>query len=512
MTKIKNIRSLKVIMENKIFQLKQLLAKVSDLNYSTAILDWDQQVSMPEEGDQERGEQISTLQELSHNLFTSDDVGSLLDDLVSEFSNQDSDSDDARLIKVTKRQFDIETKIPTKLIVELSQTTTMAHNAWVKSKTSNDFKSFQPHLEKIIDLTREKAECFRPFDHIYDALLDNYEPGMKTADVKKIFSEIRPLQVDLIKNIKEGKPVDDSFLHLHYDKSKQWQFGVEVAESFGIDWKKSRQDISAHPFTTSFGQKDVRITTNITEDLPTSALFSTMHETGHALYELGFNPLFRRTPLNSAASYAFHESQSRLWENIIGRSQQFWVYYFPIYKSLFPEQLAGVDLKDFYRAINKVVPSFIRTEADEATYNLHVMLRFELELELIEGKIKVEQLPEAWNDYMNDYLGLIPPNDSVGVLQDVHWSAGLIGYFPTYAIGNLISVQLWEKIREEITDIDDKISNGEFNDLLDWLRKNVHQYGSKFEPQELIHKITGSQIDAKPYIRYLQSKYNDIYQ
>jgi len=502
----------KALMEEKLSQLKKILGKVADFNYAVAVLDWDQQVNMPEEGDLERGEQISTLHEAAHNLFVSDEVGQLLSDLLSESSSFDPDSDDIRLIKVTKREYDKETKIPIHLILDISQTTTMAHNAWVKAKTNNDFKSFQPHLEKIIELIREKAECFQPYEHIYDALLDDYEAGMKTADVKMIFSEIRPQQVELIKKIKESDPIDDSFLKVKYDKSKQWEFGLDIARAFGLDFNMSRQDISAHPFTTSFGQKDVRITTSIHEELPTSALFSTMHETGHALYELGFNPAFRRTPLNNAASYAFHESQSRLWENLVGRSKQFWNFYYNKFRATFPEQCSTIDSDTFYRAINKVEPSLIRTEADEATYNLHIMLRFELELELFEGKLIASQLPEAWNERMYQYLGLIPHSDSVGVLQDVHWSAGLFGYFPTYAIGNLISVQLWEKIHEDLPDIDDKIGKGEFAELLEWLRKNVHVYGAKFESQELIQKITGTKVDPNPYIRYLKSKYNDIYQ
>ena len=498
-------------MENKLDHLKQILGKVSDFGYAIAVLDWDQQVNMPEEGDLERGEQISTIQEVAHNLFVSDEVGQLLSDLLSESSDLEPDSDEARLIKVTKREFDKETKIPIQLIMDLSQATTMAHNAWVKAKTNNDFKSFQPHLEKIIELTKNKAECFKPYDHIYDALLDDYEAGMKTTDVRKIFSEIRPQQVELIKNIKESNPIDDSFLKVNFEKSKQWQFGVDVAKAFGLDWKKSRQDVSAHPFTTSFGQKDVRITTNINENLPTSALFSTMHETGHALYELGFNPKYRRTPLSNAASFAFHESQSRLWENLVGRSKSFWNHFFPKFKTIFSDQFSGIDLVTFYKAINKVEPSFIRTEADEATYNLHVMLRFELELSLFEGNLRVEHLPEAWNEHMQQYLGLVPPNDSLGVLQDVHWSAGLFGYFPTYAIGNLISLQLWEKIHKDLPAIDDRISEGKFSELLEWLRNNVHIHGAKYESQELIQKITGSKIDSAPYIHYLKTKYNEIY-
>jgi len=499
-------------MIEKLNEFKKILGKVADLRYAANVLDWDQQVYMPEDGDAERGEQIAAILEISHNLFVSDEIGKLLMDLQSESIDLDPDSDEARLIKVTQRNFDKETKIPVDLLVELSQTTSMAHNAWVKAKTNNDFNSFQPYLKKIIELTKQKAECFKPYEHIYDALLDDYEPGMHTTDVKTIFSEIRPLQVDLIKSISKSQQIDDSFLKLKYDASKQWQFGVDVAAAFGLDWKRSRLDTTEHPFTTTFGQKDVRITTNISETIPTSAFFSTIHETGHALYELGFSPNLRRTPLSNAASLAFHESQSRLWENLVGRSRQFWTYFYPKFKTSFSEQLTNIDLESFYRAINKVEPSLIRTEADEATYNLHIMLRFELELELIEGKLKVEHLPEAWNEYMKDYLGIIPPNDTLGVLQDVHWSAGLIGYFPTYAIGNLISAQLWEKMHRDMVDLDDKICKGEFMELLSWLNTNIHQHGAKFEPQELIQKITGNRIDSQPYIRYLQTKYKDIYQ
>jgi carboxypeptidase Taq len=499
-------------MIEKLEKLKKILAKVADLNYATAVLDWDQQVYMPEEGDQERSEQVSTILEISHNLFVSDEVGKLLADLQSETAGLDPNSNEARLIKVTQREYDKETKIPVELLVKLSQATSVAHNAWVKAKTNNDFKSFQPHLETIIALTRQKAECFQPYEHIYDALLDAYEPGMLTSAVKKIFSELRPQQVELIKSIGKSRQVDDSFLRVKYDPAKQWQFGVEVAEAFGIDWKRSRQDKTEHPFTTSFGQKDVRITTNVSETLPTSAFFSTIHEAGHALYELGFSPELRRTPLNSSASLGFHESQSRMWENLVGRSRQFWSHFFPKFKAAFPQQLSGVDLETFYHAINKVEPSFIRTEADEATYNLHVMLRFEMELDLIEGKLKTEHVPEAWNDRMKDYLGVVPPTDTVGVLQDVHWSAGLIGYFPTYAIGNLISAQLWEKMHSDMPSLDDRISQGNFVELLNWLRTNIHQHGAKYEPQELIQMITGSKIDARPYIKYLQTKYQDIYQ
>lgn len=498
-------------MEQKLTRLKNKLNAIYDLKHTAALLEWDQQVNMPANGNEERGDQIGTISELAHNMFVSEDIGQLLSELQTESSNLDPRSDDASLIKVTQRLYDQETKIPVELLKNLAQLTSVAYPYWEKAKESNQFSVFQPYLEKIIALTRELAQCFQPYDHIYDPLLNFYEPGMKTADVKQIFDELRPLQVDLIHDIAHHAPIDDSFLRQYFEPEKQWQFGLEVAEAFGIDWKRSRQDKSAHPFTTTFGQNDVRFTTKVLDRHMTSSLFSTMHESGHALYELGFNPAFKRTPLSDASSLAVHESQSRLWENLIGRSRAFWHHFNPKLMDLFPDQLHNIDVETFYRAINKVEPSLIRTEADEATYNLHVMLRLELEMELMEDKLAVKDLPSAWNARMQEYLGVTPSDDTRGVLQDVHWSAGLIGYFPTYALGNLISVQLWEKMRVDLHTLDDKISQGDFHDILQWLRVNVHQHGAKFEPQELVQQITGSKIDAKPYIRYLKTKYEEIY-
>jgi carboxypeptidase Taq len=309
----------------------------------------------------------------------------------------------------------------------------------------------------------------------------------------------------------DAPQVDDSFFNQNYPKQQQWDFGVEVATAFGYDWTRGRQDEAAHPFTTTFGLNDVRITTRFMEDLVSSSMFSTMHEAGHGLYELGFDPALGRTPLADGASLAVHESQSRMWENLVGRSMPFWNHFYGRLQEFFPTQLDGVSVDTFYRGINKVEPSFIRVEADEATYNLHVMLRLELEIALMEGSLAVADLPEAWNARMQEYLGVTPPDDAKGVLQDVHWSSGLIGYFPTYALGNLISVQLWEKINEDMPDLAVQIEKGEFSELLGWLRTNIHRHGAKFEPQELVQKVTGSKIDPTAYLRYLRTKYSEIY-
>jgi carboxypeptidase Taq len=334
---------------------------------------------------------------------------------------------------------------------------------------------------------------------------------MKTEEVKAIFDALRPKQVKLIKAIAASKQVKDDFLFKKYNEKKLIDFGVNVVTKFGYDWNRGRQDKAPHPFETTFSVDDVRITTRFEDDNPLATLFSTMHEAGHAMYEQGSNPAYERTPLAGGTSLAVHESQSRMWENLVGRSMAFWEHFYPALKKTFPSQLDGVSLKTFYKAINKVEPSLIRVNADEATYNLHIMLRLELEIGMVEGTIAVKDLPEIWNAKMKEYLGIVPPNDAKGVLQDIHWSGGSIGYFSTYALGNLISAQLWEKIRKDIRDLDDQICKGNFSQLLGWLRTNIHQHGQKYDPQVLVEKVTGSKITPEPYVRYLTKKYSEIY-
>jgi carboxypeptidase Taq len=386
----------------------------------------------------------------------------------------------------------------------------MAQQAWMEARQKSEFAIFQPHLEKVIGLRKEYITFFPDVDHPYDALLDDFEPGMKTADVKAIFDGLRPKQVELIQAI-AGKPqVDDSFLHQPFDEKKQWDFGTEVITKFGYDWKRGRQDKAAHPFTTGFGVNDVRITTRVAPNFLNTMLFGTMHECGHALYGLGTAPELERTGLAGGASLAVHESQSRMWENLVGRSLPFWQHFYPRLQEMFP-QLGSVPVEKFYKGINKVQPSLIRVEADEATYNMHIMLRMEIEIALMEGKLAAKDLPEFWNTKMLDYLGVTPPNDAKGVLQDVHWSGGMIGYFSTYALGNLVSAQLWEKINQDMPDLTEQIRAGKFENLLGWLREKIHRHGRKFEPQELVQKVTGSKIDPAAYVRYLTKKYSEIY-
>jgi len=492
-------------------KLKALLAEVSDLRAASAVLGWDQLVNMPEGGAEDRGEQIATLEGLIHQKSTSDEIGKLISDLEPDIQGLDPDSDDSRLWMVCKREFEKATKVTPEHVTEFAKVSTVAQSVWEKAKTESDFKSFQPHLEKLVELRRQYADFFKPWDHVYDPLLDDFEPGMKTAEVQEIFNQLRPKQVELIKSIAAKPQVDKSFLSLEYPEKDQLAFGEMVITQFGYDWKHGRQDKSAHPFTTGFGLNDVRITTRFRTNYLPTAMFGTMHECGHALYELGIEKKFNRTPLGGGASMAVHESQSRMWENLIGRSRPFWNRYFPKLKELFPSQLGNVDVDTFYKGVNAVEPSLIRVEADEATYNLHIMLRLELEIALMEGSLAVKDAPEVWNEKFKEYLGITPPNYETGILQDVHWSFGGFGYFPTYALGNLVSAQIWEAMAIDIKDIDSQVEQGKFEGILDWLRENLHKYGAKYEPQELVEKVTGSKITPEPYIRYLENKFKEIY-
>ena len=498
-------------MEEKLKRFKEILADAFDLNAVGMLLDWDQQVNMPSGGVEGRGYQSALIASLAHKTFTSAEVGRLLDELEPYAASLDPEADDACLIRVARREYAKLTLVPTQFVAELLRVTANAQQAWQEAREENDFPKFRPHLERIVDLRRRYADYFAPYDHVYDPLLDDYEPGLKTADVQAIFSGLRTQQVDLLKEIASRPQVDDSFIFLDYDEQKQWDFGVDVITRFGYDWKRGRQDRSAHPFTSHFGIGDVRITTRVHKDNVGSAVFSSMHEAGHALYEQGVAPALARTLLANGASMALHESQSRMWENLVGRSLPFWERFYPRLQQSFPGQLGGVDLWTFYKGINRVRPSFIRVEADEATYNLHIMLRLELEIALMEGRVLVKDLPEVWGTQMQEYLGVTPDNDSQGVLQDIHWSGALFGYFSTYALGNLISVQLWEKINADIPDLEDQIRSGEFAALLGWLREKIHHHGAKFEPQVLVQQVTGSKIDPAPYLRYLRNKYSVIY-
>lgn len=499
-------------MEDTLQALKARLGEIQDLNRAAALLSWDQQTYMPPGGAASRAEQLATLQKTAHNWFIADETGELIERLSSNGSGWDYDSDEASLLRVVARDYAKARKVPSELVAEFARVSALAYEAWAKARERSDFSMFQPHLEKIVDLNIRLAEAFGYEDRIYDPLLDQFETEMKTVHVATIFEDLKAELLPLVKAISEQTDaVDDSILHRPYDEQKQWDFGVQVITDFGFNFDRGRQDRSVHPFTTAFSIGDVRVTTRVDPTFLPTALFGTLHECGHGLYEQGIDFSLERSSLDDGASLGFHESQSRLWENLVGRSREFWSHYFPRLQTVFSDQLAGVDVEGFYRAINRVEPSFIRVEADEVTYNLHIMLRFELENEMLEGKVKIADLPEAWNAKMKAYLGIVPPDNAKGVLQDIHWSGGMLGYFPTYSLGNLISVQLFDKLKADIPSLMDQIAAGQFDQLLHWLRENVHRHGRKYTPAELVKRVTGHEMTAANYVAYIKAKFSEIY-
>jgi carboxypeptidase Taq len=499
--------------DDRLSALKALLADVISLRQAADLIEWDERVCMPPGGADVHGGMQATLRRLAHEKFTCDEVGRLVEDLAREVGAEaaSSDADTHRLVTVTARDFRKATRVPPSFVAEHARVVSAAHHAWVEARARSSFALFEPHLQKVVDLKKQYVSFFPPPDHPYDVLVDEFEPGMTTAEIRSLFAVLRPTQVQLIRAIGERPQIPDLFLRASYPESDIWSFAVDVVTAIGFDWTRGRQDKSVHPFATAIGSDDVRITTRFVEGLPFALLFGTMHETGHALYEQGISRVHRRTLLEGGASLGIHESQSRLWENLVGRALPFWEHFFPKLQARFPSQLAGVTLDRFHRAINRVAPSAIRVEADEATYNLHVMLRVDMEIALIEGRISVGDVPELWNVRMHESLGITPGNDAAGVLQDVHWSAGLLGYFATYTLGNVIAAQLWDAFTRSHPDVDDRMRAGDFAPLLSWLRAEIHRHGRKYEPQELVERATGSRIDPAPYLRYLQAKYAGIY-
>jgi carboxypeptidase Taq len=467
---------------------------------------------MPPGGAEARAEQRATLATLSHELFTAGEMGALLEQSERERVGADTDSNEAALLRVTRRDYERAVKLPAELVAEITRTRTLAQEVWTKARPKNDYASFAPWLEKTIELTRRAAECWGYTDRLYDPLLDQYEPGTTTAQVEAMFNELKPGLVSLVQAIVErGAPVDDEVLHREYDVARQRVFSERLVLAMGYDFTHGRQDTAAHPFCTSFSRDDVRITTRFDPLYIAQALLASVHEAGHALYEQGCPLEFDRGPLRGGASMGVHESQSRLWENMVGRSKGFWQHFFPGLKETFPDQLADTDAEQFWHATCKVTPSCIRVEADEVTYNLHIMLRFEMENDLLEGRLSVADAPAAWNRKMQEYLGVTPPDDTQGILQDIHWSLGIMGYFPTYSIGNLLAAQLWDKARAELSGLEAQIARGEFVPLLDWLREKIHRHGRKYLPNELIPRATGESLQSRSYLSYLTEKYSELY-
>jgi carboxypeptidase Taq len=491
-------------MHERFAELKNRLAEIHDLRRAQEVLFWDQTVMMPPGGGPVRGAQLTTLDRIAHQQFISPEIGRLLDDLASYEDGLDYDSDEASLIRTTRRDWEKARRVPAELAAEMVGAAAEAHDVWAKAREESDFPSFLPHLERAVELKRRYVACFEGYDEPYDVLLDDFEPGMKTAEVRAVFDELKTELVPLIAEIGSVEG-DDAFMSGPFEIDAQHELSLRVIERFGYDPQFFRLDLTVHPFAASSGTQDIRLTTRYKEDDLTS-LFTAMHECGHGLYEHGVSQTLERTPLCHGVSSALHESQSRMWENIVGRSRPFWNHFYPQVQAAFPNVLGDVEQERFYRAINRVKPSYVRVDADEATYNLHIILRFELEQEILAGTIALADLPEIWNERFEEYLGIPVPDDSLGVLQDVHWSGGGFGYFPTYSLGNIISVQIWEKALAENPELPAQFERGEFGELHEWLRSNLYSLGRKFTPQETLERVVGGPIDAKPYVRYLKEK------
>ncbi|MGH3143650.1 MAG: carboxypeptidase M32 [Gaiellales bacterium] len=492
-------------------ELKTRLGEVVDLAGAAAVLNWDHRTKMPRNGAVARSEQLGTLSKIVHTMFASPEVGQLLDEAEPWAEEQGYDSLEASLVRVVRRDYEKLVRVPPELSAELSRTAAIAEPVWQEARKASDWPKFQPYLEKILELRRRYVDCFEPADEDYDHLLDIYEPGMKTAEVRAVFDELKAGLVPLIAEVAErADAVDDSFLTGDFPIDAQKRVEGKILADFGFTEDSWRLDETVHPFATRSGMDDIRLTT---KHLPSSlsSIFSSMHEFGHGIYEYGGDRAFARTPLARGTSLGFHESQSRMWENLVGRSRPFWQHYFPLVQGAFPSQLNGVDAEGFYRGVNRVQPSLIRIEADEATYNLHIILRFELEQEMITGRLAAADVPEAWDAKMHEYLGIEVPDVADGALQDSHWSGGSMGYFSTYALGNVVSAQLWLRISDEIPDVYEQIGRGEFAPLREWLREHVHQHGRKYMPQELLQRVTGSGLDPKPLLAYLRRKLGEIY-
>jgi carboxypeptidase Taq len=491
-------------MQAALAELKERVGEIQDLDRTSALLGWDQQVKMPPGGGGVRAEQLATIGRIAHQALTSDEIGRLLDELAPLEDTLGYDSDEASLIRVVRRDWEKARRVPAELRAEMSRAASLAMPIWVKARQESDFSQFLPALRHNFDLRRRYVECFDDYDEPYDVLLDDFEPGMKTAEVRAVFDRLKQEQVPLVAAARaEGEP---PVRGVTFPVEGQRSFELKVIERFGFDSSEWRLDTAVHPFASSIATTDIRLTTRYFDD-NLDGLFGTMHECGHGLYEHGVARELERTPLASGASLALHESQSRMWENMVGRSLPFWRYFYPELQRTFPDALGDVDLDDWYRTVNWVEPSLIRVEADEATYNLHVILRFELEQELLADTIDLAELPEIWNQRMRDYLGIEPPDAAQGVLQDMHWAVGAIGYFSTYALGNVVSGQLWDRASADIPDLHDHFEQGEFGPLADWLRENLWRHGRKFTPRELVERITGGGLDSEPYLRYLRGKY-----
>ncbi len=499
--------------ENSYQELLTLLREAAVLNSCASLLGWDEQTYLPQAGSAHRAEQLALLAGLTHERSTSPRIGELLTELEQSGSLGDADSVLAVNVREARHSYDRNTKLPRALVEELSRTTTLAQSAWVSARKKSSFAEFQPWLEKMVGLKREQADALGYSSGVpYDALLDEFEPGASSQEIAAAFAPLREELVPLVAAIKQSsRRPKVELLTQRFRFEEQKQFAESAAKAIGFNFESGRLDIAAHPFCSSMGPGDCRLTTRYNEHHFPGAFFGVMHEAGHGLYEQGVDPAAFGSPMGDAVSLGIHESQSRLWENFVGRSRAFWQHFFGAAQQAFPEALTEVSLDDWYAAINDVRPSFIRVEADEVTYNLHIMLRFDLEQPLISGDLQPADVPAVWNETFSRYFGLTPPDDAHGCLQDIHWSAGLFGYFPTYALGNMYAAQFFEAAQRDLGDLSAQFARGEFRPLLDWLRKNIHSRGKQLRAGQLVQRVTGQPLSHRALLAHLHRKCNALY-
>lgn len=487
---------------------KKITQKAADLDYASAVLGWDQEVYMPAKGFAFRGQQLATLATLSHDMVTADSYGNLLDELSGRDDLDEAQQDNIRL---SREGYLKNKRLPSSFIEKVTEQVSNSYDTWIKARKENDYKVYAPELQKMIALKIEQADLYGYEGNPYDALMDEYEKGATVAMLDPVFANVKMQLPDLLNRITQVGQVDDSFLFQYFDKDKQWAFSIDVLKQIGYDFDAGRQDLSEHPFTTSFSPQDVRVTTRVSEKDFASLLWSSIHEGGHALYEQGLPATQYGLPLGAAASLAVHESQSRLWENNVGRGIHFWKHYYPKLQDMFSGQLKDISVLQFYKGINKVQPSLVRTEADELTYHSHVMIRYEIEKALMSGELNPKDLSATWNEMYNKYLGITPPDGKQGVLQDVHWAHGSFGYFPTYSLGSFYAAQYYAQAKKEIAGLETQLEQGEYLPLLQWLREKVHVHGRKYRSDELCKMVTGEGLNFNAFMNYADNKYNSIY-
>jgi len=489
-------------------QFLERMQKIADVAYAQSLLNWDQETYMPVGAAAGRSRQLSTLAAISHEWSTSEELGAFILSLKADKSLDDKQEAN---VQRAAEDFERSKKYSTAFVVKMTALVSKCFFAWDQAKKANDWKAYAPALEEMVALKREEAELLGYQVHPLDALMDAFEPGLTCLAVDELFDGVKKEIFPILEQIKQKAQISNELLHLHYAKDKQWEFGMDLLKGMGYDLNHGRQDVSSHPFTTSFGMEDVRITTRIDEKDLANMVWSCIHEGGHALYEQGLPVEQYGMPLGSAVSLGIHESQSRIWENNVGRSKNFWEGKYALLQQYFPENLANVGLDEFYKAMNKVQPSLIRTEADELTYHFHILIRYEMEKALIEGSLEVKDARDAWNEKYKNYLGVNVSDDSHGILQDVHWSHGGFGYFPTYSLGSFYAAQFYYHAVKNNPGLEQDIQAGDSSKLLQWLRMNIHQYGRQFYPSELCKKATGESLNIRYFKEYALKKYGAIY-